>query len=67
MKKTRKNQVIKMNLTLTNEFYELLKENARNDYMKVATWTKRFLMKSLLDRHNAENKSLTQNGTTMEN
>jgi hypothetical protein len=67
MKKTRKSQVIKMNLTLTQEFYELLKENARNDYMKVATWTKRFLMKSLLDRHNAENKSLTQNGTTMEN
>lgn len=66
MKKTRKNQVIKMNLTLSQDFYELLKENAGNDYMKVATWTKRFLMKSLLDRHNAESKCVTQNGTEME-
>jgi hypothetical protein len=66
MKKARKNQVIKMNLTLTQEFYELLKKNAGNDYMKVATWTKRFLMKSLLDRHNDESKCVTQNGTEME-
>ena len=66
MKKTRKNQVIKMNLTLTREFYELLKENAGSDYMKVATWTKRFLMKSLLDRHNDEGKCVTPNGTEME-
>ena len=63
MRKSVPKQVIKMNLTLTREFYELLQENARADYMKVATWTKRFLMKSLLDRHNAESNKLTQNET----
>jgi hypothetical protein len=66
MRTVKKNQVIKMNLTLTREFYQLLQDNARADYMKVATWTKRFLMKSLLDRHKAEGKCLTQNGTEME-
>lgn len=65
MKKSKKIKTIKMNLTLTQDFYQLLKENASADYMKVATWTKRFLMKSLIDRHKPEENYLTQNGTEM--
>ena len=66
MKNIKKNQVVKMNLTLTREFYQLLQLNARNDYMKAATWTKQFLMKSLIARNNSEAKCLTPNGTEME-
>ena len=63
MRAVKKRQVIKMNLTLTREFYQLLQDNARADYMKVATWTKQFLMKSLIEGHKAESKCLTSNET----
>ena len=63
MKKSKKIKTIKMNLTLTQDFYQLLKENASADYMKVATWTKRFLMKSLIDRHKPEEKYVIENET----
>lgn len=43
-----KNEKVKMNLTLSREFYEFLKEKSSQDYMKTATWVKRFLMKHLL-------------------
>ena len=46
MTSTKKIQVVKMNLTLSREFYQLLQANAKNDYSKTATWTKQFLMKS---------------------
>ncbi len=57
---------VKMNLTLPQEFYDLLQQNARGDYVKVATWTKQFLMKNLCG-DKLEKKSLTQNEATMEN
>jgi hypothetical protein len=57
---------IKLNLTLDKDFYDLLQDKAKSDYMKVATWTKRFLMKNLLDKNNDDDsKCLTQNGTDM--
>jgi hypothetical protein len=65
MRKSKKIKTIKMNLTLTQDFYQLLKENAGTDYMKVATWTKQFLMKSLIDRHKPEEKILIENETKM--
>ena len=46
-------RMVKMNLTIDPEFYELLKENASHDYSRVSTWTKQYLMKSLL--HKDEN------------
>ena len=49
---------VKMNLTLDRDFYDLLKEKATGDYMKVATWTKRFLMKNLLDKNNTMSNAL---------
>ena len=63
MRRVKPKQVIKMNLTLTREFYQLLQDNARADYMKVATWTKRFLMKSLIEGPKAESKCLNSNET----
>jgi hypothetical protein len=60
-----KKQTVKMNLCLEKDFYELLQDRARNDYVKVATWTKQYLMKCLLEKNNSESKCLTQNGTTM--
>ena len=56
---------VKMNLTISPEFYQVLQENAQSDYVKVATWTKQYLMKCLLEKNNMESKCITQNGTTM--
>jgi hypothetical protein len=66
MKKVQKTQNVKMNLSLERDFYELLQDKAKNDYVKVATWTKQFLKKSLLEKNNSDSKCLTQNGTNME-
>jgi hypothetical protein len=60
-----KKQTVKMNLCLEKDFYELLQEKARNDYVKVATWTKQYLMKCLLEKNNSKSKCLTQNETTI--
>lgn len=62
-----KHKNVKINLTLDKEFYRLLQKKAKNDYMKVATWTKRFLMQNLLDKNNNDSKSLTQNERRMDN
>ena len=61
MKRLKKTTNVKMNLSLERDFYELLQEKARNDYVKVATWTKQYLMKCLLEKNNSESKCLTQN------
>jgi hypothetical protein len=57
-----KKTTVKMNLCLDKDFYELLQDKAKNDYVKVATWTKQYLMKCLLEKNNSESKCLTQNG-----
>jgi len=66
MKKIRNQQNVKMNLSLDRDFYELLKASAEKDYVKVATWTKQFLMKNLLEKNNCDSKCQTQDGTGME-
>ena len=65
MKKIKKQQVVKMNLSLEREFFELLQEKAKKDYVRVATWVKQYLMKSLLEKNNDDSNCLTQNGNTM--
>jgi hypothetical protein len=62
MRKVKKTKNVKMNLTLSQEFYHLLQQNAQNDYVKVATWTKQFLMKNLKG-DKLEKKCLTENET----
>jgi predicted DNA-binding ribbon-helix-helix protein len=66
MKRMKKTQNVKMNLSLERDFYELLQQRAKNDYMRVATWTKQYLMKGLLEKNNDDSKCLTNNGNTME-
>lgn len=67
MKKIKKSQNVKMNLSLEKDFYDLLQERAKNDYVKVATWTKQYLKKGLLEKNNSDDsKCLTKNGTNME-
>ena len=61
MKRLKKATNVKMNLSLERDFYELLQEKAKSDYVKVATWTKQYLMKCLLEKNNSESKCLTQN------
>lgn len=61
MKRLKKPTNVKMNLSLQRDFYELLQEKAKSDYVKVATWTKQYLMKCLLEKNNSESKCLTQN------
>lgn len=51
---------VKMNLTLEKEFYDFLLEQAEQDYMRVATWTKQFLKKNLLP-NNKTSKRITEN------
>ena len=64
MKKIKQSNV-KMYLSLDKDFFELLQEKAKQDYIHVATWTKQFLMKNMLYKNNSDSKCLTKNGTTM--
>ena len=61
MKKRKNQKTVKMNLSIDKDFYGLLQENARKDYMRVSTWVKQFLMKNLLDKNNYDSKCLTKN------
>lgn len=65
MKKIKKTPNVKMNLSLDRDFYQLLQERAKNDYMRVATWTKQYLMKCLLEKNNSDSKCLTNDRVTM--
>lgn len=62
----KKSKNVKMNLTLSKEFYQVLQDNAKSDYVKVATWTKQFLMKNL-NGDKAAKKCVTKNEATMGN
>jgi hypothetical protein len=66
MKTMEKKPKVKMNLSLEREFYELLRDHAESDYVKVATWTKQFLMKNLSGGHKTDTKCVISNGTEME-
>lgn len=67
MKRIKKSPNVKMNLSLEKAFYELLQSRAKQDYVKVATWTKQYLMKCLLEKNNSDDsKCLTNDGATME-
>lgn len=67
MKEITKTKNVKMNLTIPPDFYQVLQQKAQENYVRVATWTKQFLMKNLDEGDNGEEKSLTKNGTAMGN
>lgn len=50
----KKKEMIKMNLSLEKEFFALLEKKAQEDYVRVSTWVKQFLMKSLLGKNNGK-------------
>ena len=60
--KKEQEEKIRITLLLDYSFYELLREKAKNDYVKIATWIKQFLMKSLLGKNNSDIKILTKDG-----
>jgi len=62
MSRIKKSTIVKMNLSLEKDFYDLLQEKAKKDYVKVATWVKQYLKKGLLEENNSDSKCLTQNG-----
>jgi hypothetical protein len=62
LKKTiKKEPMVKLNLTIDPEFYELLRLNASSEYSRVSTWTKQYLMRNL--HKNDSTKNLTKNET----
>ena len=60
-----KTETKKMNITISKEFYDELKQQAKQEHLLVSTYAKQLLMKSLLANNNEENKSLTKNGESM--
>lgn len=67
MKTQEKEANTKINLSVPPEFAELLTVKAHNDYMPLATWVKRFLMKNLLKTgDNQDKQSMNQNGKRMD-
>jgi hypothetical protein len=64
MKKKTNSQNVKMNLSVDREFFDLLQHRAKTDYMKVATWTKQYLKKHLLEQNNDE-KQVGTNGNAV--
>ena len=64
--KKEQEEKIRITLLLDYSFYELLREKAKNDYMKIATWIKQYLMKSILGKNNSDIKILTKDGKEME-
>lgn len=62
MKKESKKQNVRVNLSIDPDFYELLKENARLNYVKVATYATQQLKRSFFDTPNCN----CQNPTTDE-
>ena len=58
MEKFNKQEVVKMNISLERDFYEFLQEKAKQDYVRVATWVRQYLMKNLLDKNNTMSNAL---------
>ncbi len=51
-----KKHTVKMNITMSQEFYDYLKELASKDYLKPSTWVKQHLMKSVLDGYHGDDQ-----------
>jgi predicted DNA-binding ribbon-helix-helix protein len=49
-----KKHTVKMNLTMSQEFYDYLQELADKEYLRVSTFVKQLIMKSVLDGHHAK-------------
>jgi hypothetical protein len=63
MTKNRESKHVKLNLCFDKEFFDLLQEKADKDYMRVSTWIRWYLKKSLLEKNKTE-KPKTENEKT---
>lgn len=50
--KKKENETERLNIYMSTELFNLLKEKAGKDYLPVATWVKQFLSKQLLSASN---------------
>lgn len=64
MKEQEQVKKVKMNLTLEKAFFDLLKQQANRDYLKVTTYSKRLLMK-YLSYNNETLKNESENENTV--
>ncbi|MFY0626158.1 MAG: hypothetical protein JXR07_07685 [Reichenbachiella sp.] len=55
----------RLNLTLEDEFYQQLNEQAMKEYLLLSTYVKRFLKKNLSTSNNSISKNSTQNEQDM--
>jgi hypothetical protein len=49
---------VKMNLSLDKELFDKIKEEANNEYLKVGTWIRRYLMINLSKTNTNKTKKL---------
>jgi hypothetical protein len=61
MSKTKRQQKVRLYLTVDKGFFNQLKELSSADYMKVTSWTQQFLMRAL-HYNKPEVKPLKTNG-----
>jgi len=54
MNKTVRKKYGKMNLTLDLEFYQFLRQKARQEHLPVSTYVKKYLMDNLLESDTEE-------------
>ncbi len=64
MKKPRKVKSIKLNITLDKDFFNLLQEKARADYMRISTKAKQLLYKALLEKNYIKEIKMDNNEST---
>ena len=55
---------VRLTITLDNDFYQIIKDKAESDYLKVATFIKQHLKQSLLP-NNTDVKCFTENEKSM--
>lgn len=54
--KSKNQNSVKLNISMDKDFFDLLKENARKDYMLVSTKAKQLLYRALLEKNNDDDK-----------
>jgi len=59
--KSKNQKSIKLNISLDKDFFDLLKENARNDFMLVSSKAKQLLYRALLEKNNDDDISVVNN------
>ena len=62
--KTKNQKTVKLNISLDKDYFDLLKETARKDYMLVSTKAKQLLYRALHEKNNNDDKTIVNNEST---